>query len=103
MEFSQGLVPSDWNGPDANKIFLMIKLEKEDDEYKRIENYFNSIKMFRILEINRIETKYAYTSAMIAKEKNIYLKHYNVDVSGIFIRCVYILKKNLLILGRFVN
>lgn len=101
MEHFKDLLPNNWKRDSTTKIFSVVMLEKEDDEYKEIERYFTSVKNLNVIEIKRIENKYAYTSVMIEKERQNFLKNTVCKVSKISFSCsglIYFFN-----LGRFIN
>lgn len=83
MEYFKELVPDNWQNCDTENVYSRVKLSNEVDEYKEMERNFKLTIQSddkEVLEIYRVENKFAYISAMIVKEKYCFHKE-NVTVS----------------------
>lgn len=83
MDIDQ-LLPRHWNSTsNRNNSYELFVVNKNTDEYQQIRKLFetNKIKNGKVIELYRIQNKYAYAAAMIEKDKYIFQNKRSPNVS----------------------
>lgn len=86
MKSMKELLPYNWESKYTNNSTSFVTLDPNNDEYKQIKNYFMlKHPQSTVRTIERIENKHAYLSAMLAKERMIFVNKCNPKVCIIYL------------------